>query len=159
MTNRDITIAPGSYTLARDVKNPEPDRREKYDWRKRPMWKTGAQFIVREMRDGNLIDADYLAGLSPDARAKLEADRTYTVVEMIGDRWPGLHRVGPGHVEQYAALAEALVVVEETDDHFLARIDCRDRFASWLVASKRVTREEFEALWWTYEHGDGSDDL
>lgn len=33
--------------LEQDVKNPTPDRREKYRWDKLPVWRAGTRFIVR----------------------------------------------------------------------------------------------------------------
>jgi hypothetical protein len=43
----------GFYRLKCDVQNPNPDRRQKYDWRAAPTWAKGARFrIVDELRDG-----------------------------------------------------------------------------------------------------------
>jgi hypothetical protein len=43
-------LTPGLYTLSRDVANPSPDRRQKYDWRVRPTWTAGTEFYVETER-------------------------------------------------------------------------------------------------------------
>jgi hypothetical protein len=40
----------GIYLLVRDVKNPTPDRRQKYDWTAQPNWLAGTRFRIINVR-------------------------------------------------------------------------------------------------------------
>lgn len=151
----DITIPPGAYKLARDVQNPSPDRRYSRDWRKMPVWDKGTQFVVREQRRmGDRHLAEVTAGLEPDVVAELLARDRYTVVELAGDHHASLHRIGPGDDEQYAALAGALVAVEETLAQFMTRIDCESGFTEWLLENGKISRADLERWWHSYQYGD-----
>lgn len=60
----DLPLQPGNYILTRDVTNPFPDKRKKYDWRDLPFWKAGSEFVVVEHHndieyDGEKIPAPY----------------------------------------------------------------------------------------------------
>ena len=156
MTNKnDVCIKPGTYRIVADVANPCPDRRERYDWRKLAVWRAGTEFFVR---DQSLNNDPIDAGLSPEAATRVRVARTYTVVELVGDRYPGLHQIGPGHDEQYAVLAAALVPTEESANQFMTRIDCHDHFARWLLDENVFTRGQLEELWRRFEYGDESAD-
>lgn len=153
-------IAPGAYKLDRDVQNPRPDRRCSRDWRKAPVWNKGARFVVREQRRmGDRHLAEVTAGLEPDVIAELRARDRYTVIELAGDHHAILHRVGPGDVEQYAALAAALTPCEESLSQFMTRIDCESGFSEWLVETGRVTRADLEKWWRSYQYGDDESDV
>ncbi|WNM70246.1 hypothetical protein [Myxococcus phage Mx1] len=39
-------MKPGTYVLNKDVANPKPDRRLKYDWRRAAVWEKGQRFQV-----------------------------------------------------------------------------------------------------------------
>lgn len=146
-------IAPGCYKLSRDVGNPEPDRRQRYDWRKLPVWKAGWEFIVIEKNRFDHLDDEYLSKLPEETRTKLKVESKYTVVQLVGDRWPSSHEIGPGHEEQYAVLAEALVTVEESIEQMMLRIGAhREGFAAWLVETGKIDRKLFESWWNEYEH-------
>lgn len=148
-------IPPGAYELARDVKNPRADRRATRDWRKLPVWDKGTQFVVKEQRRmGDRHLAEVTAGLDPETVARLQANDRYTVVELAGNRWPIIHRVGPGDETQYAALAAALVPSEESVIQFMTRIDCTNGFVVWLVEHGHVLREDLEKWWNRYQYGD-----
>lgn len=160
MGNDTKDIPPGAYKLDRDVQNPRPDRRRTRDWRKMPVWDKGTQFVVKEQRRmGDRHLAEIAAGLAPEVVAKLRADDRYTVVELVGDHHPILHRIGPGDEEQYAALAAALVPTEESLGQFMTRIDCQNRFVEWLVEKGAVGRADLERWWHRYQYGedDGAD--
>ena len=152
---REDTIPPGPHRLDRDVRNPRPDFRYSRDWRKRHTWCAGTEFVVREERP--LVDEATLAGLAPEVRAKLLAASAYTLVELADDPHPSRHRVGPGDVEQYAALRAALVPCAESHAQFMARLGCGDGFASWLVETGALDRARFEELWDRYQHGDDAE--
>lgn len=47
---KDIPLEAGNYILTRDVTNPYPDKRKKYDWRDHAVWKSGTEFVVTEQR-------------------------------------------------------------------------------------------------------------
>lgn len=47
MTN---TLAPGVYVLTENVKNPNPDRRNRNDWRKQVEWLKGTEFKIYNMK-------------------------------------------------------------------------------------------------------------
>ncbi len=147
-----IIIPAGSYRLSRSVKNPTPDRRRTRDWRALAIWSEGEEFIVREQRR-DLAGLD-LARLPDDKRARVEATMLYTVVEMVGQDHPCLHRVGPGNAEQYAALAAALVPTEESLAQFMARIELESGFVRWLVDRGEISRADIERLWNQFQYGD-----
>jgi hypothetical protein len=50
MTNQPtVNIKPNTtYRLTEDVKNPKPDKRQKYDWTAQPVWKAGMLFRAQE---------------------------------------------------------------------------------------------------------------
>lgn len=41
-------LKPGSYKLAQDVKNPNPDRRHRHNWKKREVWEKGTVLVVSD---------------------------------------------------------------------------------------------------------------
>lgn len=79
-------LAVGVYMLTRDVTNPHPDKRERVDWRKQPVWKKGTTYVcvpevpgsdrleVRDIR-GWLHQAlgAQLTGCDPKRAAQCEA--------------------------------------------------------------------------------------
>ena len=151
-------IPSGFYRIDRDVKNPRADRRVTRDWSKAPVWAAGTEFVVREQQRMSTRHLDEsVADLPPDVVAKLRARNTYTVVELAGDRHPSLHRVGPGHAEQYAALAAALVPTAESVDQFMTRIDCDSGFVKHLVGRGAIARADLEKWWREYQYGDPDD--
>lgn len=150
---KNITIPPGPYRLDRDVKNPKPDRRRTRDWRASVTWRAGWTFVVIA-QTRVVITSEMVADLPPEALAAIEAKNMYTVVELAGEHYACLRRVGPGAAEQYAALAEALVPCEESVDQFMTRLACDNRFAAWLVERGTFTRPVFESLWESYQAGD-----
>jgi hypothetical protein len=159
MSDDTIDIPPGSYRLTRDVANPWPDRRYNRDWRKLPVWEKGARFTVRELRRMGDRHLNEMAGdLEPTLLANLRARDRYTVVELAGDRYPSLHRVGPGDREQYAALGAAFEPSDESLAQFMTRIGCDNTFAEWLLEKGIVTRLDFEQWWHRYEYGDDDGD-
>lgn len=153
-------IPPGSYRLDRDVKNPRADRRVTRDWSKASVWQAGLEFVVRAQQRVSTRELDEAtAGLPADVADKLRAHNVYTVVELAGDRHAGLHRVGPGHAEQYAALAESLVQTEESIIQFMTRIDCSSGFVQWLVERGAVKRADLERWWREYQFGDDEEEV
>lgn len=145
------TIPAGAYTIEVDVKNPSPDRRMTRDWTKAPVWTAGTEFVVREqVRMTKVHLEETVADLPKDVADSLRARNVYTVVEMAGDRHASLHRVGPGHVAQYMALAIALVPTEESVAQLMARVECDNRFVAWLVETDRVSRADLEKWWRLY---------
>jgi hypothetical protein len=153
-------IPPGCYRLDRDVKNPRADRRATRDWSKSAVWQRGLEFVVREQRRISTRDFDEsVAGLPADVADQLRVRNAYTVVELAGDRHAGLHRIGPGHAEQYAALAEALVQTEESITQFMTRIDCNSGFVQWLVEHAAIQRADLEKWWHRYQFGDDDDEV
>lgn len=51
----NLTIKPGIYRLARDVENPQPDRRKKRDWYAAPTIPAGGRYRVEQMSEYALI--------------------------------------------------------------------------------------------------------
>lgn len=151
-------IPPGAYRLARDVKNPRPDRRKTRDWRASPTWKEGTEFVVREQRREH-VGEDILAQLPEDKRARIMATLLYTVIEATDQSHPSLHRIGPGADEQYAALAAALVPTEESLAQFMTRIDLDSGFVQWLVERGAISRRDVEMWWQRYQYGDDVDEV
>lgn len=78
------------------VKNDEPDRRQKYDWRVRPVWQEGVRLIVIAERH---------ATANPE-------DPVPLYVELSGDRHSILHRLHVGRLP--AAVINALEPVKPT---------------------------------------------
>lgn len=128
-----MLLEPGNYKLAHDVKNPEPDRRVKGDWRSWPVWPAGAEFIVAS-------DIEY-----PTLRSLIKADNRWTHQKINMSKYDGA---------QWDALSAALVPCEESDAQFFRHRDCNSMFGRWLVESKAMTRAEFDALWTKYMHDD-----
>ena len=135
-------LKPGTYRLPGDIPNPRPDRRLKRDWRAFPVWEAGWEFLVESYG---------VARNAPDPDGP--AASTYTVIRLVGHRWSH-ENLGPGNEEQYAALTAALVPCPESLKAMFTRLDVNDYFAKWFVESGKVSREEFEKLWYEYEHQD-----
>ena len=141
-------LARGTYRLASDLANPQADRRERYDWRKKAVFTAGTEFVVVAEE----LDADDAKILEPEARTSLP-----TSVRMVGSKYTyqDVHCYGLC-AELYAALEGALQPVGESVAACLSRLEVRDHFAAWLLDSGAVTRELFERLWQAYS--DRSDD-
>ncbi len=125
-------LAPGTYRLAADLANPQADRRERYDWRKKAVFTAGTEFIAVAITE-RWSDSDII------------------VVRVVGARH--VHqdvRSWGTHAELYAALEGALQPVAESVAACLSRLEVRDHFAAWLLDSGAVTRELFERLWQAY---------
>jgi len=148
-------IKPGTYMLARDVKNPSPDRRFTRDPRCKPVWLTGTEFLVIERQ--RVLAEELAADLTEDQRQRvLEASR-YTVLQFVGDGYPTVHEIGPGNNQgRFDAIVAALVPVVESTRALFTRlgVSTNNYFARWLVESGRLTPKLFEQLWLEYE-GDG----
>lgn len=148
-------IKPGAYKLVADLTNPEPDRRVTRDWRKFPVWKAGTEFLVIEQDRRDLMDEEYLASLPEESRTRIRNAARYSVIQLVGDQWPTIHQIGPGHVEQYATLGAHLVKVEESLEAFLSRLGAHaNHFAGWLLETNKVSRELFESWWNAYQSGE-----
>lgn len=72
----DEELEPGLYRLTQDVKNPEPDRRYKYDWRYRATIPAGAVFEVTT----RTVSFDYDGGT-------VSQDCSYMRSSKRGKRW------------------------------------------------------------------------
>lgn len=126
-------MKPGTYVLTADIANPAPDRRKKHDWRAVPTWTSGTEFLV-------------------EAR-QVDSKHSYAAITQVGSRWSHL-TIGPGDVDQYAALSAALIPVEESIDAMFTRLDVHGNFAKWLVNSGHLHRDTFERLWGKYQSGE-----
>lgn len=129
----------GTYRLKCDVTNPRADRRERYDWRKKPGWAAGTEFIVKNELVDDLLELP--------------------AIRLVGSKY-GYQTVMPGGVcaDLYKVLEAALEPVAESCDALITRLDVRDHFAQWLLRSGAVSRELFERLWSTYETADADAD-
>ncbi len=132
-------LAPGPYRLPADLANPQADRRERYDWRKKAVFTAGTEFIV-------VADE-----LDPDDAKAIASGTRITSVRMVGSRYTyqDVHCYGLC-AELYTALEGALQPVAESVAACLSRLEVRDHFAAWLLDSGAVTRELFERLWQAY---------
>jgi len=136
-------LAPGTYRLAADLANPQSDRRERYDWRKKAVFTAGTEFVVvADTVDRETIDRWSASGIDTS---------TWTVIRMVGSKhtYQDVHQHGVC-AELYAALEGALQPVAESVAACLSRLEVRDHFAEWLLDSGAVTRELFERLWQAY---------
>jgi hypothetical protein len=135
-------LAPGTYRLNADLANPQADRRERYDWRKKAVFTAGTEFVVVV----DEIDADDAKILASGSGITLP-----TSVRMVGARftYQAVHCYGLC-ARLYAALEGALQPVAESVAAFASRLEVRDHFATWLLYSGVVTRELFERLWLLY---------
>ncbi len=135
-------LAPGTYRLAAELANPQADRRERYDWRKKAAFPAGTEFVVV----ADKIDDDVAQILASGSRITLP-----TIVRMVGARYTyqEVHSRGPC-AALYTALEGALQPVAESVAAFLNRLEVRDHFAKWLIGSGTVTRELFDRLWQAY---------
>ncbi len=139
-------LAPGTYRLAADLANPQADRRERYDWRKKAVLTAGTEFVVvADIVDRETSERWSASGIDTS---------TWTVIRMVGLRskstyWQEVHPHGVC-AKLYAALEGALQPVAESVDACLSRLEVRDHFAAWLLDSGAVTRDLFERLWQAY---------
>lgn len=148
------TLEPGTYKLSRDVKNPTPDRRFKNDWRFRPEWKAGTEFLVVGKTHDMLTEEDVAnLNVTEEQRAKIRRKVQYVAICLVGHRWAH-DSIGPGQDEQFAALADALEPCDESHDAFFTRLGVRAGFAQWLVTSGKFSPTEFEQLWDEYWQSD-----
>lgn len=140
-------LAPGTYVLTRDVDNPKPDRRHKYDWRALSTIPAGTEFLAVEWT-WEIWD------LEPDIQARLQLKGPHTEIVMVGGRWSH-HKVRDHGQYQalYAALEAALVPVQESTSAMLTRLDVQSQFGKWLLESGTIPRELFETLWARYMEG------
>jgi len=142
-------LKPGTYKLTHDVTNPKPDRRKTSDWRAKPTWRAGSEFIVTERRY-DLDDA--LDGLSDEERTEIEAKMVTTEINLVGNRWSHMNVRENSEPEQHAALAAALEAIPETHEAMFTRLSVpSEYFARWLVESGRLTPAAFEKLWEIYQ--------
>jgi hypothetical protein len=136
---RDM-MKPGTYRLTRDVVNPCADKRHKHDWRKEPVLKAGAEFLVEDERS-----------LFPEDATSRE--RAWTSLRLVGARWSHMKLYEGADNDVYNAIAQALEMIPETLGAQLTRLDVKRGFATWLVESGSVDRELFERLWNAYMDG------
>jgi hypothetical protein len=85
--------APMRIRLDSDVKNPQPDRRKKSDWRAQPVWRAGMELVVSYVPfycEGwtAVIDVPggYLSMSAHDARAELILAASSATPLSLGDR-------------------------------------------------------------------------
>jgi hypothetical protein len=100
-----------SYRLTRDVINPNPDRRQKHDWRAAEVWKVGKRFYAQTRSFAHGSALDEIEGLSDEAKARLREKESeiwiYTGQYSHQD-------IGPRD-ERYASIVAALEPVDDFD--------------------------------------------
>ena len=109
--------------LVRDVVNPNPDRRQKYDWRADALWSAGTRFRV--VRHGDPGGAWVL---------------------VCGFRWNTLQRLAVGCIQARAIIAAAEDVAPTTQEAFsFAGIEYTE-ILGHLVDIGRLSIEELVSL-------------
>ena len=79
-------MKPGQYILSRDVQNPRPDRRARYDWRLQETWRRGQEFTIDEDRALNRMTRIRLTWGRWDSQCLyIEAVETRTQVDALLD--------------------------------------------------------------------------
>lgn len=148
-------LKPGTYKLTRDVTNPKPDRRKTSDWRAKPMWPEGTQFIVKERRydlEDAGLSAEDRAKISDEERAVIETKMITTEIHLVGSRWSHMNVRENAEAEQHAAISAALEAIEESHAAMFTRLGVpSEYFTRWLVESGRLTPSAFEKLWEVYQ--------
>jgi hypothetical protein len=128
------TLKSGTYKLTREIVNPTPDRRQKYDWRKEASFPAGMEFVVEE----------HDLGLEADTGYKILANKLKPVREGGG-------RVLSDYEDLFKTIAAALEPCEESIDAMLARLGvhgcANDRFLRWLLDNELMGRRLFEQLY------------
>lgn len=142
-----IKIAPGAYTLSRDVENPAPDRRSPRDWHKHERWAAGTEFLVSGQPEIDLADLTD----NEDLRGKQIVRNPNQIIQSVAHKHYDFLK--PSDSAQWDALVAAFVPVEHMSwEAFWLTID-RHSFVGmagsdlvrWLVARKYITRERLEA--------------
>ncbi len=129
--SKPCLIQPGTYKLLTDVKNPKPDRRQKYDWRAEAVWEAGTEFVVAHEGIG-------------DGRG------AHASIMLVGHKWAS-HRVTQyGTPEQFKAIVKSLVAIEESVNALFTRIGIDSNFVKWLVKQGKLSRAELEKSWNEY---------
>lgn len=129
-----MTLAPGLYLLKQNVLNPSPDRRMKYDWRKKPVWPKGAKFHV----EADHFDMDVAGGRRVE----------FVVMFMSGN---GRSSRISEHDDLFKLLAPALEpasVEKQTLDDLLGRepnLNLAKAALERLLASGKLTLDDIEA--------------
>lgn len=122
-------IPGGHYQLARDVRNPHPDKRSKRSLRKVEFWKAGTRVFVRVHQKDSLVQQEF------------------STIEFVNSRYPSLDAIGPGMEEQYEALRDALEPCTESFQAQLHRLEVTDTY--WilrrLVLMGKLTHDDIEA--------------
>ena len=85
-------VQPGLYVLTREIENPKPDRRHKYDWRLSASWGKGTIFNIRSRPVGFAEEEIEIPSLSIFKNRKA----TYQEIDYLS------------HPELWALLLEAL---------------------------------------------------
>lgn len=71
-------LQPGTYRLTREVANPEPDRRQRYDWRALVTMEKGTLFVVETRHPGVTVIRRQNGSLSePEGMPLFEAIAPY----------------------------------------------------------------------------------
>lgn len=101
--NTEITIAPGTYQLVRDIANPDVDRRFTRDWTKEPVFKAGTKYLVQA----------YSTVTMTKAADGVDASLVSYAITQIGARQ--MHRIYT-HSEVGQLLVAAFIRIEESFD-------------------------------------------
>lgn len=120
-------LKPGVYVLTREVQNPEPDRRCRYNWSAVPSWPAGSRWHVRASEYvENSVDVRPLTSVTP---------------------MPDRDRYQPAWMPHVKALAPALVPVEALWREVL-RVSHHDAIdvLGVLFDQKRLTIEDLNQI-------------
>jgi hypothetical protein len=96
-------LPPGVYQLVKDVVNPAPDRRQKYDWRLLPLWTKGKRFIVSHQTESHKAAGQIV---------------TWTVARVVPETG-GSHMLAGNGDERFNALVDALAPADESVDSIM----------------------------------------
>lgn len=133
--NTEITIAPGTYQLVRDIANPEVDRRFARDWTKFPVFKAGTKYLVQAYSTTTLTKAAH----------GVDASLVSYAITQIGAR--EMHRIYT-HSEVGQLLVAALAPIEESFEAQLQRLGASNYtltdFVKHLITRGILTQAAFE---------------
>jgi hypothetical protein len=136
---RTCRIPPGTYRLTRDVVNPLPDLRQRYDWRARPVWPAGTEVVVSKET----------YAIEGECGGHFE----WSVLRLAGGA-SSQHRIAQHsieHADQFEAIAGALLGAEESVAALFTRLDIdRQPLFLWLVEHGEVDRADVERIWAAY---------
>jgi hypothetical protein len=144
MATNEQTLTAGIYRLTRDVVNPKPDRRQRYDWKAQPMWQAGALFYVRTETHEVFNDVTPLV-VTTICTGPYDSDRTRLDDVRIAEIIPALEPVPVDSVAMLLHYNEH-VEVSAAGDGFLPEA------MQLLVDSGKLTLDDVrEALRAAYE--------